>query len=330
MRLSLLLLAVFFTLPQAHAQTPEPDTDHDGLSDTLEQTLIDRFTPTFFIGRDDCSNLPAEFAPDLPTPTVARENGTIYAQAFPVANDPSRAEIHFYHLWRRDCGQHPHPLDTEHVAVLLQRSPAGDWHALYWYAGAHENTVCDVSQITRASTLHAEDRGPKVWISPGKHASYLAESLCNSGCGADRCTRMTALPAVPILNLGEPAHPMNGSVFIASPAWPLEAKMLHTNFPPAPVARLETLPDTDIAWFNPGRHPVQGIISRSSATEQVIAGGGQATTAALDTANRNTSIALDTAQTKTGNALTKSFHKTTHALGTATHDTVKALTPDGH
>ena len=35
------------------------------------------------------------------------------------------------------------------------------WKAVYWYAAAHENTVCDVSQIARAKTLHAEEHGRK-------------------------------------------------------------------------------------------------------------------------------------------------------------------------
>jgi hypothetical protein len=322
----------------ATAQLSEPnipvDSDHDGLSDSLEQALLLQFVPRFMVDRHDCSQLPAEFTPDLKTPTVEAADGTIYGQVFPAKSpigDPPTAEIHFYHLWRTDCGPHGHPLDAEHVAVLVtasDRNPeTAKWKAVYWYAAAHEKTVCDVSQITRASTLHAETTGPKVFISPGKHASYLNEKLCHTGCGADRCVDMVALPVGKIVNLGEAAHPMNGSVFIASAAWPMLDKMTSTNFPAAPVARLNQMPDTDIAWFNAGRHPAQGIIANSNTTGQAIALGANDTTSSLSKAGASTGVALSLAQDNTGNALQKSYKHTVHALGATARHVGGALHP---
>lgn len=312
------------------------DSDHDGLSDALEQALLVQFAPTFLIGEHDCSNVPAEFRTGVKTPEVEAENGTIYGQVSPAttsgANAPA-AEIHYYHLWRRDCGGHGHPLDTEHVAVLVRASDAdilnATWTAVYWYAAAHENTVCDVSQIARASTLHAEGHGAKVWISPGKHASYLNEVLCKRGCGADRCEKMVPLTLGGIVNLGEVGAPMNQSAFIASSAWPLATKMSHSNFPAEPLARLEALPDTEIAWFNAGRHPAQQIISISSAvrdsTGHSIADGGHSATSAISLAGDSTGNALSTAQDSTGSALGKSYRKTRHALGSSAKHVGEAL-----
>ncbi|MGA3101777.1 MAG: hypothetical protein ABSD61_07945, partial [Terracidiphilus sp.] len=97
------------------------DSDHDGLSDELEQALLVQFAPRFFVGQVDCSNVPAEFQPGIPTPQVKSENGTIYGQVFPAKDaidGASVVEIHYYHLWRIDCGEHGHPLDAEHVSVL--------------------------------------------------------------------------------------------------------------------------------------------------------------------------------------------------------------------
>jgi hypothetical protein len=309
------------------AQAPENivqsqvDSDQDGMSDAVEQALLVQFVPFFMVGRQDCSNTPAEFQPDISTPEVKAENGTIYGQVFPAkaksTADPV-AEIHFYYLWRRDCGGHGHSLDTEHVSVLVRASDShlasATWKAVYWYAAAHENTVCDVSQIARASALHAEDRGAKVWISPGKHASYLNETLCQRGCGADRCQEMNALAPGKLINLGEPGRPMNGSLFISSRLWPLAEKMAETNFPANPVARLNQLPTTDIAWFNAGRHPAQGIIAISSSTEDAIAGAGHDTTAAI-------SVGGDS----TGNALQKSYRHAIRALGSSARHVGKAL-----
>jgi len=284
------------------------------------------------VGRQDCSNIPAEFRSSVRTPELKVENGTIYGQVFPAkisTDDTAAAEIHYYHLWRRDCGGHGHLLDTEHVSVLVRASDShlssATWKAIYWYAAAHENTVCDVSQIARASTLHAEDRGAKVWISPGKHASYLNETLCKRGCGADKCEKMEALAPGKLINLGEPGHPMNGSLFISSSLWPLAGKMSNTNFPPDPVARLTQLPETDIAWFNAGRHPAQGVIAISSSTEEALAGSGRNTTSAISNAGDSTDTAISVAGDSTGNALQKSYHHTKHALGISARHTAEAL-----
>ncbi|HEY4355580.1 MAG TPA: hypothetical protein VGN16_07530 [Acidobacteriaceae bacterium] len=330
------VLVLLFAVNAVRAQEAQPavvhaDSDHDGMSDDLEQALLVQFRPAFMVGKQDCSNVPAEFRAGVKTPQPEAEDGTIYGQVFPAKDSSGSpaAEIHYYHLWRRDCGGHSHALDTEHVSVLVHASESGSgpaqWKAVYWYAAAHENTVCDVSQISRASTLHAEEHGAKVWISPGKHASYLNETLCQRGCGADKCVEMTALPAGRIINLGEQGHPMNGSLFIASAAWPLAAKMEHTNFPEAPVERLNALPESDIAWFNAGRHPAQGIIAISSSTGQAIAGSANNTSAAIDTAGDATDDALSTAQTSTGNALGKSYRNTKHALGTSARKVGRAL-----
>ncbi len=335
----LLLVAALLTpltLRSSAAQESEQkaalDSDNDGMSDALEQALLNQFVPTFMVGRHDCSDLPAEFEPDRELPTVKAENGTIYGQVF-LAKSSSDvhpvAEIHYYHLWRRDCGSHGHHLDTEHVAVLASasesRPASAKWKATYWYAAAHENTVCDVSQIARASTLHAEEHGAKVWISYGKHASYLNKTLCQTRCGADVCVDGVALHPGKIVNLGEPGHPMNGSIFAASSEWPLMDKMKSTNFPPEPIARLNLLPETDIAWFSAGKHPARQIVAVSRSTEQAIAGGAQHTTSALSDAGTATDTAISVAQNGTGNALQKSYTHTRHALGTSARHVGEAI-----
>ena len=324
------------------------DTDHDGLSNVLEQKLLQQFMPTFMIGTHDCSTLPAEFKADNPSPEVVADNGTIYGQAFPAKSTSEHwlaVELHYYHLWRKDCGRRGHPLDTEHVAVLIQPSTpdldSARWKAIYWYAAAHENTVCDVSQIARASTLHAEDHGATVWISPGKHASYLNSMVCQRGCGADRCAMMTEFVPAKVINLGEPRFPMNGSVFIWSKAWPLEYKMATSDFPAAAIARLNQAPDTDIASFNPGRHPVQGIIATSSSTEQALAisganttvaisAGGSSTRDALSDAGGSTGEALSTANEGTASALQKTYNHTRHALCMSIRHVGEAIAPGRH
>src|SRR5262249_50009289 len=151
----------------------------DGIPDTLEQTLLEMFRPRFLISAHDCAAAPARFAPYEAAPRALATDGSIFGQAFPRATDAGRTtiELHYYHLWTKDCGRMPHALDAEHVAALVYaaslESPADAWRAVQWYSAAHEDTVCDAGARAGAATLGAEHTGPSVWVARGKHASYF-------------------------------------------------------------------------------------------------------------------------------------------------------------
>jgi hypothetical protein len=286
------------------------DSDHDGLSDALEQELLVRFVPSFQVDPQDCAGRPAFFSPDLIEPVVAIEDGTIYAEAtprvLPSANAPL-VELRYFHLWRSDCGRLPHALDAEHVSVLIELTPGAEgaegWRALFWYAAAHEDTVCDASQIARASTLGAKNGGAQVWISRGKHASFLNRELCHRGCGGDDCRRTRALAVSRIVNLGEASKPMNGAVWTASTEWSLTAKLARSDFAPEVLARLEQLPGTDIAWVYPSKRPAQATIAAGSSTADALA-----------MSNRKTDTAISLAGDATGNALDVTCSKVARSL----------------
>jgi hypothetical protein len=214
-----------------------------------------------------------------------------------------------------------HALDAEHVSVLVQAIGtdviSSQWKAIYWYAAAHEDTMCDASQISRASTLHAENQGATIWISAGKHASFLNEELCSHGCGGDLCTQMTPLQVSDIVNVGERGMPMNGALWTSSARWPLSTKMTRTNFQDSSVARLERLPSTDIAWVNPAKRPAQATIA-----------AGDSTVDALALSNQNTDTAISVAGDATGNALNKSYRNVKHSLGVSARDVGRFLRHD--
>ena len=329
MRFFLLLFLI-----AASASSQAVDSDHDGISDALENALLQQYAPRLHITADDCSARPASFAPGIAVPTVLAEDGTLYGQAMPhasAAGSPQEIELHFYHLWRRDCGRMGHPLDAEHVAALLRLTDAmrptdpGSWRAIYWYAAAHEDTMCDASHLARASTVNAEKHGAQVWISAGKHGSFLAETMCNHGCGGDRCERMTGLDSLPVVNLGELHAPMNGAVWSASPQWPgpLSEKMSRSDFPADRAARVDRLPRTDIAWANPSKRPAQAAILGGNSTIDGALTGGNSTGKAISVAREQSGSALGTAAHSTGHALDKSWHdKSWHAVR-------KALGGDG-
>jgi len=325
----LLLCAATFLAAQTPKPQALPDSDRDGLPDVVELELLQQFEPQWRIGKQDCSVKPARFAAEMKVPTVLADDGTIYGQASPYRGHKDEVELHFYHLWRQDCGQMGHALDAEHVAVLVRREEGRDgdasWKALYWYAAAHEDTVCDASQITRASTLDAEEKGATVWVSPGKHASFLTEELCQYGCGGDRCAEMEKMKTAEVINLGELSRPAGGAEWVASPQWPLSDKMRRSDFTEARITRLERLPETDVAWANPAKRPAQAVIYGGNSTVNGIAVGGRSTDTALVLANDNTNKALDKAGRNTGNALTKSYKNVVKALGKAATSTGDSL-----
>jgi hypothetical protein len=326
MRKLLLVAMLAFGMSWASAQiAPPADSDHDGLSDALESALLAQFEPHFLISAGDCSSRPAAFVPLQSKPVVELENGTIYGQAFPRAGNRDQVELHFYHLWRIDCGDRGHNLDAEHVSALVSRDGDSNWRALYWYAAAHEDTVCDASQITRASTVDAVDRGPQVWISRGKHASFMSQVLCSHGCGGDECRDLQSLAVAAIINLGEPEAPVSGATWVNVPQWPLAAKMRRSDFEVTRLARVDQLSAATILWANPQKHPYQGIIRNSRNTANGVATGARATDAALDLADEKTGNALAGASTSTGNGLSKTYRGVKDALRITAQKVGKAL-----
>jgi hypothetical protein len=306
------------------------DSDHDGLSDALENALLARFAPTFMVSRADCSAIPAQFVPGDKTPTVMAEDGTIYGQAFPRSGHANEIELHYYHLWRRDCGEMGHALDAEHVsAVILMSDDPGKAKALYWYAAAHEDTICDASQVVRASTIGAEEHGATVWISEGKHASFLSEQLCRHGCGGDRCDQMEKLPVRAVVNVGESQAPMNGIAWLHSPAWPLETKLERSDFTVSRLQRVDGEPQTDVVWANPSKRPAQATILGLNDGVGGAATGLRATNTAMVIADGHTSSAMDTATDKTGSALGRSSRDVWKALKKSVQKTGEFLDGGG-
>jgi hypothetical protein len=322
---------VFWLLPIAgvlfgvfvHAQgLEEVDSDHDGLSDAREQALLERFMPRFQVSRTDCAVKPALFEEGVAKPTVTERDGTIYGQVTPrerAKDGEAVLEIHYYDLWSADCGRMGHPLDAEHVSVLVRAkrrdSPAEDWRAVYWFAAAHEATMCDASQVATAKALDAEGQGATVWISAGKHGAFLSEAICSQGCGGDRCEPMVPLVIARVINLGEPGAAMHGAVWARSAAWPLATKM-QSDFSLAAIARLDRGDGVPVE-MNGAHGSVKGTIYVANSVANGVGTSAANTGDALSTAGVKTGGALDNADANTEGALGKSAQATGGVLKTS-------------
>ena len=309
------LLVALICCAQLFAQSI--DSDHDGLSDDLEQSLLDRFQPTWMISASDCAGIPVRLAPGMTSPQVEAKDGSIYGQVSPLPNH--RAEIHYYMLWDRDCGRVSHPLDVEHVSALISLE-GPEPQALYWYAGAHEKTMCDISSGARARAVYAVDRGPQVWSSTGKHAIYFSQAKCDSGsgCGADSCADDTELPHTgKVINLGERTVPENGADWISSPLWVLREKM-STDFTPELLAVVDSAPP-DQAITVHGRSTYRGTIQVSDAVLGSARSGAHHTGAALSTADVHTENSLKKATNATGRSLRKAWNAVTRSKPKESH-----------
>lgn len=269
------------------------DTDRDGIPDEVESAVLQKFRPTLLISRGECDGLPASFVPGTMHPKVAARDGTIYARVTPSSVRPGEwLEIHYYHLWGKDCGKNSHDLDAEQTAVLIERAH-GEWVARYWWAAAHEATVCERSNAARASWLRAEKRGATVWVSRGKHASFLSKELCSWGCGGDSCEEVQPAPAGPIVNLGEANALTHGMQWMESPRWPLREKFGPV-FTPELLERLDRAQRSQVVGRDGAMYPIQAVALAGSETAD-----------GLDTGKKHTGKALGTAKEKTDGALRK-------------------------
>ena len=317
--LELLTLITLFTVPgnwgMSYGEALK-DQDHDGLEDSFEQEILLRFLPEFRVSKTECAGLPAEFQPGRLEPHPVALNGTIYGQVFPVPPNgisSSSLEVHYYHLWSRDCGRFGHDLDTEHVSVLVHsdspNAPANYWKALYWYAAAHEGTLCDASNGARSNAIPDQESAVTIWISSGKHASFLTEGLCHRlGCGGDRCEAMIPFVPTKIINLGEPGAPLNEAVWTASRSWPLVEKMT-SDFDDSVRLRLERLEEEEVDFVSGVPLPFKAVLLGGNKTIGALEKGQSETGGALSIASDQAGRSVMRGLGEAGGALERSLNK---------------------
>jgi hypothetical protein len=301
------------------------DSDSDGLADELEQELLAKFAPKFMLSSKECDGLPAEFRQGIQEPKLLAKNGTIYGQVFPVAlpgKPGSYVEIHYYHLWNRDCGLNGHELDAEHASALIGAPSSSDplilWKAKYWFAAAHEDTICDASHAAQSRFINAEQQGPTIYISAGKHASFLDQELCRGGCGGDACSEMKPMAMNKTINLGERRAPMNGVSWIEWQGWPLAAKM-NTDFPESVLEKIEARESAAIIPVNDSLAPIKGTMLAGSSTAKALVMADRKNDAAVTSAGRAIGASTAKSTERTASAFKRAARAVWKALRRAVH-----------
>jgi hypothetical protein len=198
-------------------------------------------------------------------------------------------ELHFYHLWSRDCGRLGHDLDAEHLSAIVfapaVSAPRAQWVAEAWYAAAHQGSACDASSGALASTLGDIGSGPHVFVSRGKHASYFDRGQCKWACGGDVCGEAGVLRPAAVVNIGERDAPLNGALWVHSRRWSL-AEKLSSDFDPSTRAKLDASKGRHVVpLMQQWRAPQSPVLAGDTAIDGLVIAAGAASTA-VTTATR--------------------------------------------
>ena len=180
------------------------DLDEDGLDDAFEEALARGSFPYLSLAPDDGCPL-----------------GVIVYRVHPHPDDPTLVHLFFAHLYERDCGLTGHVGDNEDFGMTVDPSLPPPLGIKTMKSIGHEGTICQqVTQCGSCGGLTAcelTDAGqPVMYLSKGKHAGYVEKARCNpvTAC-LDTCAFNLVPRVPPMVNAGEPGHPLVGDLTTA-------------------------------------------------------------------------------------------------------------------
>lgn len=238
------LVALLAALPTTAAAAT--DGDLDGIPDTLELALAQRFFPTLNLHCGSYEGLAYGDRRQLYGHYVSgytnSSNGKIAFVAHPYSPgtgydcaEPFQCiEIRYGIAWNWDLGddfaRDAHRGDSETYAILLARkdtdgsqwgvswdvakNDATQWRLMKEFMSAHWKAPGDSSSFRKHGNYGATTY-QKVWCAEGKHAMYPTQSACNNGgtldaddCSDNRCDIRSDV-YVDVQNIGELSVPLN-------------------------------------------------------------------------------------------------------------------------
>jgi len=176
------------------------DNDQDGLDDIREQRLAENYLP--FVSLDPGDGCPLD---------------GFVVRVRPHPTDATKILIVYDHLFQRDCGLNGHVGDDEVFGILIDPTRPAPAGILAIRTASHQGTICE--RATECSTCGdnrnacdlAMDGGaqwPVLYASKDKHGQYATKSSCGVGTCFDTCTLNASRRVAPIVNAGEPEHPL--------------------------------------------------------------------------------------------------------------------------
>jgi len=220
------------------------DDDFDGLSDQLEQILLNTYVPKFVQFSDD----------DCPGPSTGTSNpadsNLVVCHIFPLFqqyvngstapvlyNEPAalvnekclEAGISWFEntvmiygalLYGRDCGLTGHTADVEGFAVSIHYTGTSDgiawrsdtdlnhWEGYKIQTTSHAGTICEGIETFPFRSNTNPNGKDTIYPSPDKHGNYLTRAQCGSSFICDpACNNPFTLKKIKIINVGEENNP---------------------------------------------------------------------------------------------------------------------------
>jgi hypothetical protein len=185
------------------------DRDQDGLDDAQEQVWAQQYLPYLSISPDDACATPRG----------------IVVRVSPHPSGMGLLHIHYDVLYNDDCGTFAsgitgHIGDSEHFAITVDPTMPPPRGIVAIKAISHHGTQCEMATEcgrcagqTACQTLTKNGVAtPAVWAARDKHGNYVNRSMtclpaAINTCG-DVCDDSAAPDMPPIVNVGEPCHPL--------------------------------------------------------------------------------------------------------------------------
>ena len=221
--------------------TPSPFTDNDldGLSDTMEQVLLQQFIPVFIQFSDE----------NCPGPSTGTSNPTdsnlVVCRVFPllqqytasndvalIQNSPSSLinekclhtglvwydnliVIYGALLYGKDCGLNGHTADVEGFSISVKYVGSNDdiswrsdtnmnnWEGVTIQTISHAGTICQIVETFPYLSNSFPSGKDTILASPNKHGNYLTKSQCNNSfiCNPG-CNNTPSVKNIKIVNVG--------------------------------------------------------------------------------------------------------------------------------
>lgn len=198
------------------------DLDLDGLDDTWESAMAERYLPVLALHPQDGCPL----------------GGIVYRiRPHPMDPDGGLLAVTWTHLYQRDCGLTQHVGDNEAFGGTIDPTRPPETGLTALRAISHQNTICErtttcgsCSGMTACERADAGEK-PMIYASKDKHGGYVSLSGCGTFTCLDTCAvgRQTG---VPLVNVGEPNVPLtrdlsDGGGFITTANGWTEQSLFH-------------------------------------------------------------------------------------------------------